>query len=139
MRDPLAPLAKIVPWEAFRPRLETYWPKPGQQSRRTRWDAVFMFKILVFGALHDLSDRAVADLATDSLSLMRFLGLRPGDPTPDANTIRLYRKYLTKAGVTNQMLAEVRRHLQEHGYQAEKDMYRPLPLLSGHLKRRGPR
>lgn len=139
MHDPLAPLAKIVPWEAFRPRLEAHWPKPGRRSYQKHWDAVFMFKVLVFGALHDLPDRAVVDLATDSLSLIGFLGLRPGDPAPDASTIRLYRKYLTKAGVANQMFAEVRRHLQEHGYRAEKDMYRPLPLLSGHLKHRGQR
>lgn len=125
MRDPLAPLAKIVPWEAFRPRLEKHWPKPGQPPSRKRWDAVFMFKILVFATLHDLSNEDVAHMATDSVSLMRFLGLRLGDPTPDADTIRLCRKCLTKAGVMSQMLGEVERHLQEHQYQVDKEMYRP--------------
>ena len=122
--DPLAPLATIVPWESFRPRLERHWPKQGRRAHRRRWDAVFMFKALVFGALHDLPDEAVAYLATDSRSLMRFLGLRPGDPAPGAPAIRLHRSDLAKAGVMNELLAEVRRLLDDHGYRARKDFYR---------------
>ena len=78
-----------------------------------------MFKALVFGTLHDLPDEAVAYLATDSRSLMRFLGLRPGTPA-----IRLHRSDLAKAGVMNDLLAEVRQLLDNHGYRAHKDFYR---------------
>ena len=124
MTDPLAPLATIVPWETFRPRLESHWPKQGQRTHRRHWDAIFMFKVLVFGVLHDLPDEAVADMATDRISLMRFLGLRLGDPAPNAHAIRLYRSDLAKAGIMNDLLAEVRRHLDDHGYRARKDLYR---------------
>lgn len=126
--DPLAPLETIVPWESFRPRLERHWPKRGRRAHRRRWDAVFMFKTLVFGTLHDLPDEAVAYLARDSMSLMRFLGLRPGGPAPDAPAIRLHRSDLAKAGVLNDLLAEVRRLLDDYGYRARKDLYRP-PLI----------
>ena len=68
-------------------------------------------------------------MATDSISLMRFLGLRIGDSAPSAHTIRLYRSDLAKAGIMNDLLAEVRRHLDDHGYRARKDLYRPPPIV----------
>ena len=83
-----------------------------------------MFKALVFGVLHDLPDEAVANLATDSMSLMRFLGLRPGGPAPSAPELRLCRSDLAKAGVMNDLLAEVRRDLDDHGYRVRKNLYR---------------
>ena len=37
--DPLVKINAVVPWEAFRSRLEQVWRKP--------WDAIVMFKAII--------------------------------------------------------------------------------------------
>jgi transposase, IS5 family len=46
-----------------------------------------MFKVLVLQKFHGLSDAAVEEQIVDRFSFMCFLGLRPGDAIPDANTV----------------------------------------------------
>ena len=49
--DPLVKLNAMVPWDAFRPRLEALWRRPAESQRskagRKPWDAVVMFKAIV--------------------------------------------------------------------------------------------
>ena len=44
---------ELVPWEDFRPVLETVWRKPKRERKSTAgrkpWDAVLMFKAVVLG------------------------------------------------------------------------------------------
>ena len=54
----------------------------------------------------------------DRLSFMRFLGLAPGDPVPDAKTIWLFREHLTRAGAVEKLFARFDRLLGEKGYLA---------------------
>ncbi len=58
--DPLVRIDEVVPWEDFRPRLETVWRKPAEERKspagRKPWDAVVMFKAIVLCELYNLSD-----------------------------------------------------------------------------------
>ena len=64
----------LVPWEDFRPVLETVWRKPKRERRsaagRKPWDAVLMFKAIVLGALHNLSDEGLEHEIGDRLTFM---------------------------------------------------------------------
>ena len=103
-KDPLVQIAAVVPFEAFRSRLEAVWRKPGEKRKsaagRKPWDAVVMLKAIILGKLYTLSDGQVEYQVRDRLSFMRFPGLGLGleDPVPDARTIRLYREQLAQAG-----------------------------------------
>lgn len=55
-------------------------------------------------------------LIRDRLSWLRFLGFDLGAPTPDANTIRLFRERLTRAGAIDTLFAAFDRQLRERGY-----------------------
>ena len=77
------------------------WRKPKRERRsaagRKPWDAVLMFKAIVLGALHNLSDEGLEHEIGDRLTFMRFLGLGLQDRTPDATTVWQYRERLAQA------------------------------------------
>jgi IS5 family transposase len=54
-----------------------------QQGRRPHIYPVLIFKVLVLQKLHGLSDEEVWLKMVDRFSVMIFLGLNPGDATPD--------------------------------------------------------
>ena len=56
--DALARIKELVDWEAFRPRLEQAFGTGGASRRRGRpcWDALVMFRALLLGVMHGLSD-----------------------------------------------------------------------------------
>jgi transposase, IS5 family len=125
--DPLAALNRLIPWEAFRPRLRAALEQSGQRTApearkgaagRKPWDEVLMFKVLTLQALYNLADDHVEYLIRDRLSFMRFLGLGLEDPVPDAKTVWLYREALAKTGVTEALFDDFDSHLKQHGYLA---------------------
>ena len=74
--DPLAKLNVFVPWEEFRPLLETINNKARKSNAgRKPFDVVVMFKILIIQSLYNLSDDSTEFQIRDRLSFMRFLGL----------------------------------------------------------------
>lgn len=57
-------------------------------------------------------------LIRDRLSWLRFLGFDLGAPTPDANTIRLFREKLTDAGTLQVLFDAFDHRLRANGYLA---------------------
>ncbi len=120
--DPLARIDEVVPWEDFRPRLETVWRKSAEerksQAGRKPWDAVVMFKSIVLCELYNLSDDQVEYQLRDRFSFMRFLGLGLEDKVPDAKTVWLYREQLAQAGVIETLFEDFDGYLEQQGYLA---------------------
>ena len=77
--DPLVKINAVVPWEAFRTRLDQAWRKPPNKRKCNAgckpWDAMVMFKAIILCALYNLSDDQVECQMRDRLSFVRFLGL----------------------------------------------------------------
>ena len=119
----MALIDELVPWEDFRPVLETVWRKPKRERKSTAgrkpWDAVLMFKAVVLGALYNLSDEALEHEIGDRLTFMRFLGLGLQDRTPDATTVWQYRERLAKAGIVEELFDRFDSFLRARGYQAK--------------------
>lgn len=63
-----------------------------------------MFKALILQAQHNLSDAKMEFMTRDRLSWMRFLKFDLVHPTPDENTIRLYRNKLTETGTLKRVM-----------------------------------
>src|SRR6185312_4496663 len=93
MEDPILRLHEAVDWEIFRPTLEQITqnqPKgPGGQKP---FDPLMMFKALVLGRLHNLSDQGLERQIRKDLTFMTFLGLTLADRVPDEKTLWEYRE-----------------------------------------------
>ena len=120
--DPLVKLAEVVPWEAFRPRLETVWRASSAEGRskggRKPWDAVVIFKMIVLCALYNLSDQQVEYQVRDRLLFMRFLGLGLEDRVPDATTVWLCREQLVEENAVEDLFAQFDADLRDQGFLA---------------------
>ena len=126
-KDPLVTLARVVPWELFRPKLlaaltsqDLRTPAAERRSAAGRkpWDEVVIFKALVVQALYNLSDEQTEYQLRDRLSFMRFLGLGLEDAVPDATTLWLYREALARAGAVEALFSAFDGYLREHGFLA---------------------
>ena len=117
--DPLETMAQAVDFEAFGPVLEEALAySDGAKGGRPPYDAVAMFKALILAAQNNVSDARMEFLIRDRLSWMRFLGFELGRPTPDENTIRLFREKLTKAGAIRRLFDLFDAQLRGAGYLA---------------------
>jgi IS5 family transposase len=117
--DPLEELSRIIDFEVFRPTLVAALAYGnGAKGGRPPYDPVAMLKVLVLAAQNNVSDARMEYLIRDRLSWLRFLGFDLGAPTPDANTIRLFREKLTEAGALDAVFTDFDRQLKEQGYLA---------------------
>ncbi len=115
--DPLEVLEKTVDFEHFRGWLvEGLGYGDGARGGRPPFDPVSMFKALILQAQHNLSDAKMEFMIRDRLSWMRFLRLDLGGPTPDENTIRLFRNKLTETGTLKRVMKAFDWQLQKKGY-----------------------
>src|SRR3954452_18816275 len=103
--DPLEVLDRMVDFEHFRGWLvDGLGYGDGSRGGRPPFDPVSMFKALILQAQHNLSDARMEFMIRDRLSWMRFLGFDLGGPTPDENTIRLFRDKLTETGTLKRVM-----------------------------------
>ena len=117
--DPLEELSRIIDFEVFRPTLvEALAYGDGAKGGRPPYDPVAMLKVLILAAQDNVSDTRMEYLIRDRLSWLRFLGFDPGVATPDANTIRLFRKKLSETGALEVLFADFDRQLKDRGYLA---------------------
>jgi IS5 family transposase len=117
--DPLEELGRIVDFEGFRPILDNALAySDGAKGGRPPYDPVAMFKILILAAQNNVADARMEYLIRDRLSWLRFLGFDLGAPTPDANTIRLFRERLTQAKSITLLFDAFDNRLRSSGYLA---------------------
>ena len=115
--DPLEVLDATVDFEYFRGWLvEGLGYGDGSRAGRPAFDPVSMFKVVILQAQHNLSDARMEFMIRDRLSWMRFLGFALGGPTPDENTIRLYRNKLTESGPLKRVMKAFDWQLHKKGY-----------------------
>ena len=139
--DPLAKINAVVPWEAFRSRLESVWRKPADQRKSDAgckpWDAIVMFKAIILCALYNLSDDQVEYQMRDRLSFVRFLGLALEDKVPDAKTVWLYRERLSQAGLIEALFEDFDSCLKNQGYQAMGGQIIDASIVAVPIQRNG--
>ena len=115
--DPLETMDRAVDFEAFRPALDAALGYgDGSKGGRPPYDPVAMLKVLILAAQNNVSDGKMEFLIRDRLSWLRFLGFDLGAPTPDENTIRLFRERLTHAGALDALFVAFDRQLRDRGY-----------------------
>lgn len=119
--DVLVELKRLVPWEEFRPLLETVYEKHRKSNAgRKPFDVVLMFKILILQSLYNLGDDAMEFQIMDRLSFMRFLGLALDSRVPDAKTIWLFRQRLIEHNLVRALFDKFDTYLRKSGFEAKK-------------------
>ena len=134
--DPLEEMVRVIDFEAFRPILdEALAYSDGARGGRPPYDPVAMFKVLILAAQHTVSDARMEFLIRDRLSWLRFLGFGLGKPTPDENTIRLFRERLTQAGAIRRLFDAFDQQLRGAGYLAMGGQIIDASLVSAPVRR----
>ena len=112
-------LAATIPWENFRPLLESTFEKERKSpAGRKRIDVIVMFKMLVLQQLFNLSDEELEFQVNDRRSFERFVGLGVMDSIPDATTVALFRERLRHAQVSEDLFEMFDAYLRAEGLQA---------------------
>ena len=90
-----------------------------------------MLKILILAAQNNVSDARMEYLIRDRLSWLRFLGFDLGAPTPDANTIRLFRERLTEAKSITVLFDAFDNQLRNSGYNMQRLIFHERRAATG--------
>lgn len=91
-------------------------PKGGPKAYNT----LSMFKALLVGQWHSLSDPALEDALRLRLDFMLFTGFEIADEAPDETTLCRFRNKLTEKGLYDRIFAEINRQLEEHGIKVKQ-------------------
>ena len=119
-KDLLTCLDEMIPWDEFRPILESVYAKPlRRKAGRPPIDVIIMFKLLIVQQLYNISDDELEYQVNDRLSFMRFLHLGLEDSIPDAKTVWSFRERLRKAKLVEPLFEQFGAYLTATGYQAQ--------------------
>lgn len=111
--DVLTKIDALMDWRAFSPILGRGLGRSGIGP--SGYDPLVLFKCLLIGQWHGLSDPKLERALKVRLDFMIFCGLDLHAPVPDETTHCRFRNALVRGGVYDDLLAEVCRQIEGHG------------------------
>jgi IS5 family transposase len=109
----LSKIDALMDWGQFLPILKRGLRRSGAGPQG--YDRLVLFKCLLIGQWHGLSDPKLERALKVRLDFMMFCGLDLNAPVPDETTHCRFRNALVKGEVYDDLLAEVCRQLEGHG------------------------
>ena len=107
----LMKLSAMLDWSAFAPLLSDIHSTLGP----TGYAPLMMFKTLLLGQWHSLSDPALEEALRVRLDFLEFTGFALGGDLPDETTLCRFRNKLVQTGKLPLLLREVNRQLEARG------------------------
>ncbi len=107
----LIKLSNLLNWNCFTRLLKDVHKEDG----RTGYDTLKMFKCLLLGQWHSLSDPALEQSLRVRLDFLQFTGFSLGDSLPDETTFCRFRNKLVAQGKMESLLNEVNQQLEKSG------------------------
>jgi len=112
----LSKVDRLIDWERLRGHFSGLYKRDetgagGQEP----FDALLMFKAILLGQWHSLSDAELERALYVRLDFMRFCGLLLSDAVPDETTLCRFRNRLIKHQRLEGLLAQINAQLQGHG------------------------
>jgi IS5 family transposase len=105
-------LAAVVDWTRIEGLLAgIYAAAKGEAG----WPPLALFKALLLGIWHDLSDGRLAEALDDRASFRRFCGFSATEPTPERTAFVRFRAELVRRGLDAKLLAAVVAQLEAKG------------------------
>jgi IS5 family transposase len=112
----LAEMEAVVPWTRLLTLIEPHYPKAGPKGGRPPMPLETMLRVYFLQQWYALSDPMAEETLYDSEAMRQFAGIELGDDRiPDETTILNFRHLLEKHHLTEQLFAEVNRHLADQG------------------------
>ena len=111
--DGLSKIDALIDWSAFLPVLSSVLGR--SKLGPTGYEPILLFKSLLLGQWHGLSDAKLERALNVRLDFMVFCGLDLHGAVPDHSTLCRFRNALVTSGVFDDLLAEVCRQIEDHG------------------------
>ena len=102
----------LIDWAAVEKLLEPVYAAP---TGRASYPVLSLFKAVLLGAWHALSDPELETALGDRLSFRRFVGLGLDEAVPDHSTLWRFRDQLWQLGLAEALFAAVNRQLERRG------------------------
>ena len=108
----LTAIEELVDWAVVDRLLQPVYAAP---TGRASYPVLSLFKAVLLGAWHGLSDPELEAVLGDRLSFRRFAGLALDEPVPDHSTLWRFRDQLRQLGLDEAVFAAVNRQLERKG------------------------
>ncbi len=117
----LKKLSVLIDWESLRVQLKNLYKRDETRGGgQPPFDELMMFKAILLGQWHSLSDTKLEEALLVRLDFMDFCGLGLSDPVPDETTLCRFRLRLIKHNRLDRLLREINGQLRRHGLMVEK-------------------
>lgn len=106
----------LIQWERLRPQLTGLYKRElSHGGGQEPIDPLLMFKALILGQWHSLSDAKLEEALQMRVDFIIFCGLNLHEQAPDETTLCRFRNRLINAGKLSGLLASINQQLQAHG------------------------
>ena len=106
----------LIDWEQLRPSLRGLYKRELSNSGgQEPFDALMMFKAILLGQWHSLSDAALEQALCVRIDFLHFCGLSLSDAIPDETTLCRFRNRLVVNDKLDSLLAAINEQIQSHG------------------------
>jgi IS5 family transposase len=117
----LKKLSALIDCESLRVHLKNLYKRDETRGGgQIPFDELMMFKAVLLGQWHSLSDAKLEEALLVRLDFMDFCGLSLSDPVPDETTLCRFRLRLIKHNRLDRLLKAINSQLQSHGLMVEK-------------------
>jgi len=114
-------LDKLVDWGSIGKLLRgIHINEENSKGGPKAYNNVAMFKALLLGQWHNLSDLALEDALRLRLDFMIFTGFEMMDEIPDETTLCRFRNKLVDKGLYDVIFRDVNRQLEKHGIKVKQ-------------------
>ena len=104
----------FINWEALRPQLTGLYKRESSHAGgQEPLDPLIMFKAILLGQWHSLSDPKLEEALHVRIDFMQFCGLTMSDAVPDGTTLCRFRNRLIHANKLDQLLGSINAQLQQ--------------------------
>jgi len=106
----------LIEWEELRPKLTGLYKRElSHGGGQEPFDGLLMFKAILLGQWHNLSDAALEQALCVRIDFMQFCGLSLSDVIPDETTLCRFGNRLVTSDRLDNLLASINERLQSHG------------------------
>jgi len=125
-------LSELIDWGALEGLL---WRVHAAPVGRPGYGPLVLIRCLLLQQWYGLSDPGLEEALADRLSFRRFVGLSLSDPVPDHSTLSRFRKLLVERGLSEALLAEVNRQLEDKGLILKRGTLVDASLIEANARR----
>ena len=106
----------LIDWERLRPSLRGLYKRElSNGGGQEPFDALLMFKAILLGQWHSLSDAGLEQALCVRIDFLHFCGLSLSDAIPDETTLCRFRNRLVVNNKLDGLLADINEQIQSHG------------------------